>query len=185
MIERIERRELIKLGVALTGIGVVESAGAQETTTEQETTTQGEATTLFVAALSGVEQNPPVETPATGLAIFAVGEDGVDYSLAVANVENVIMAHVHLGGPDENGPVGVWLYPSVDAREPELRQGESNGVIAQGTITSDEFVGPLDGESLSVLLDAMRSEEAYVNVHTQQNEAGEIRGQTRPVETLL
>ncbi|WP_321112772.1 CHRD domain-containing protein [Halorussus salinisoli] len=176
----IDRREFVKLG-ALASVGLVDTAGAQETTTTQ----MADGETVFVAALSGGNQMPTVETDATGLALFAADEDGVDYALAVANVENMLMAHIHAGGPDESGPVAVWLDPSVDAREPELREGTTNGITTQGTITSEDFVGPLEGESLDALLEMMRTGEAYVNVHTEQNQAGEIRGQTRPVGGLL
>ncbi len=36
------------------------------------------------------------------------------------------------------------------------------------------------GKQLSDLIDVMKSEGAYVNVHTQQNPDGEIRGQIEP-----
>jgi hypothetical protein len=175
----IDRRELIKFG-ALASVGLVGTASAQETTTQM-----AEDETVFVAALSGGNQMPAVETEAVGLALFVASEDGVDYALAVANIENMLMAHIHAGGSDESGPVAVWLDPSVDAREPELREGTTNGITAQGTITSEEFVGPLEAESLDTLLEMMRTDETYVNVHTEQNQGGEIRGQIRPVGGLL
>jgi hypothetical protein len=36
------------------------------------------------------------------------------------------------------------------------------------------------GKQLSDLIDVIRSEGAYVNVHTEQNPDGEIRGQIEP-----
>jgi hypothetical protein len=177
----VNRRDLIKLGV-LASTGLVGTVNAQETTTAQM---EDEEASFFVAALLGNKQVPPVETAATGLAMFAVGDDGIDYALGVSNIENMLMAHIHVGGPDENGPVGVWLDPSVEAREPELREGATSGISAQGTITSEDFVGPLEGESLDSLAEMMQAREVYVNVHTQQNEAGEIRGQTRSVAGII
>lgn len=175
----VNRRTFVKLG-ALAGVGLAGTANAQDTTTTQ----MAGDVVLYVAPLSGENQVPPVETDATGFALFAVGEESVDYALAVANNENMLMGHIHMAGPDENGPIVVWLDPSVDAREPELREGETNGITATGTFTAEDFVGPLEGESLDALLERMRTSEVYVNVHTQQHKPGEIRGQVRPAGEL-
>lgn len=175
----VNRRNLIKLG-ALASVGLAGTTSAQETTTQM-----AEDGGLFVAGLTGENQMPAVETDATGFAVFAVGDESVDYALAVASIENVLMAHIHMGGPDESGSVAVWLDPSVDAREPELREGETTAISAQGTITPEDFVGPLEGESFDALLQAMGESEAYVNVHTESNQGGEIRGQIRSVSTLM
>jgi hypothetical protein len=52
-----------------------------------------------------------------------------------------------------------------------------DGVLARGTITEADLVGPLAGQPLSALVEAIRSGNAYVNVHTVDHPAGEIRGQ--------
>jgi hypothetical protein len=131
----------------------------------------------FVASLKGREEVPAVETRAQGQAIFHVSKDGdsISYKLIVANIENVTMAHIHLGPAGDNGPVVVWLYP--DAPPPQLIPGRFSGVLAEGTITADDLVGPLAGESLETLLEAMASGNTYVNVHTSQYPGGEVRGQ--------
>lgn len=134
----------------------------------------------FVAPLSGSNEVPPVETRATGLAKFNVSRDGesLEYKLIVANIEDVTMAHIHIGGPGENGPVVVWLYPE-DGPPPQLIPGRSNGVLASGTITDSDLVGLLAGQSIDDLLDEIQSGNTYVNVHTLANPGGEIRGQIR------
>jgi hypothetical protein len=85
------------------------------------------------------------------------------------------MAHIHLAPVGVNGPVVVWLYPS--APPAQLIPGRFNGVLAEGVITDASLVGPLLGNELSVLIDALISGNAYVNVHTSQFPPGEIRGQ--------
>jgi hypothetical protein len=119
------------------------------------------------------ERNPQ------GQAIFQLSRDGSElhYKLIVANIENVLMAHIHVGPVGETGPVVVWLYP--DGPPPQEIPGWFNGVLAEGTITSDNLVGPLAGADLSDLLDQIRAGNTYVNVHTTQNPPGEIRGQIR------
>ncbi len=129
----------------------------------------------FVAHLSGDEEVPPVNTRAQGQAIFQLSKDGTElhYRLIAANIENITMAHIH----EENGLVVAWLYPS--APPPQPIPGRFDGVLATGTITAADLVGPLAGESLGDLIEAMRSGNTYVNVHTSQHPGGEIRGPIR------
>jgi hypothetical protein len=49
--------------------------------------------------------------------------------------------------------------------------------MGKGKITSGDLQGPLSGEQLSNLAKLMQDRNTYVNVHTQQNQNGEIRGQ--------
>ncbi|MFP3881854.1 MAG: CHRD domain-containing protein [Actinomycetota bacterium] len=134
----------------------------------------------FRTHLSGENEVPAVDTQAQGQAIFQLSADGesLDYKLIVANIENVIMAHIHIGDPNENGPVAVWLYPE-DGPPPVLIEGRTQGVLAEGTITEDDLTGPLEGASMDDLMDAIRAGNTYVNVHTTQNMGGEVRGQIR------
>jgi hypothetical protein len=129
----------------------------------------------FRAHLSGKDAG--VETLAQGQAVFQFSKDGeqLRYKLAVANIENVTMAHIHLaedvGG---NGPPVVWLYP--DGPPPQEIPGRFDGVLAKGTVTANDLVGPLAGKTLEDLKEAMEQGLTYVNVHTSQNPGGEIRG---------
>jgi hypothetical protein len=125
----------------------------------------------------GREEVPPVDTRAQGQAVFRLSDDGEElaYKLIVANIENVLMAHIHQAPRGVNGPVVVWLYPP--APPPQLIEGRTQGVLAEGVLTADDLVGPLEGENLSALVDVLRAGNGYVNVHTTQNPAGEVRGQ--------
>lgn len=133
----------------------------------------------FVAPLSGDEEVPAVDTRATGLAKFQLSADGTElhYRLIASNIENVLMAHIHLAPAGTNGGVVAWLYP--DAPPPQLIEGRSDGVLATGVVTEEDLVGDLAGASLGDLLDAMSTGGTYVNVHTEANPGGEIRGQIR------
>lgn len=133
----------------------------------------------FVAPASGDQEVPPVNTRARGNAVFQLSRDETElsYRLIVANIENVTMAHIHLGGVGENGPVVVWLYP--DNPPPELIPGRFSGILAQGVITDDDLVGPLAGMTVADLVDEILAGNAYTNVHTSQFPAGEVRGQIR------
>lgn len=133
----------------------------------------------FRTHLTGDEEVPAVETQAQGQAMFKLSADGesLDYKLIVANIDNVLMAHIHLAPAGENGDIVVWLYP--DAPPPQLIEGRTQGVLAEGTITADDLVGPLEGASMEDLLDEIRAGNTYVNVHTSEFGGGEVRGQIR------
>lgn len=141
---------------------------------------RGKPSSNFRTHLSGENEVPPVETNAQGQATFQLNETGdeLSYKLIVANIEDVFMTHIHLAGPGENEPVAVWLYPE-GGPPPQPIDGRFNGVLAEGTITADDLVGPLDGQSLDNLVEEIRDDNTYVNVHTVENRLGEIRGQIR------
>ena len=150
--------------------------------------------------LSGDEEPPlpggiVVETNAQGQAIFKLSDDGqsLEYKLIASNIENVIMAHIHVGPAGVNGPIGVWLYPSTALGPPAaVGGGRHDGVLAEGVITAANFnpASPLGGKTLADLVALLDSGGAYVNVHTNDGVAptntgpgdfpgGEIRGQVR------
>jgi hypothetical protein len=126
--------------------------------------------------LDGSTEVPSNMSKGQGQAVLQLSKDGtsLSYRLIVANIQNVTQAHIHLGPPGVNGAVVAWLYPSGPPAQ--LIPGRSNGVLATGTITEAGLVGPLAGQSLSALVDALDGGNAYVNVHTTQFPPGEIRG---------
>ena len=128
----------------------------------------------FHAILEGDEEVPPVDSDAKGAAIFRTNNDGTElnYRLIVANIEDVTAAHIHLAPRGENGDIVAFLF---DPEEPT--EGRTNGVLAEGTITSEDLVGPLEGSTLSELIDEIEAGNTYVNVHTVDHPSGEIRGQ--------
>jgi hypothetical protein len=126
----------------------------------------------FHAKLIGKDEVPPKNTKATGTAEFTVtGADSMRYKVSVTDMEKVTAAHIHKGKPGENGPVVVTLFKT---NSPSAR---TNGVLSQGTIMSAKLEGPLAGKHLSDLINMINNGDAYVNVHTQANPNGEIRGE--------
>jgi 2',3'-cyclic-nucleotide 2'-phosphodiesterase/3'-nucleotidase len=122
--------------------------------------------------VSGDEEVPPVDTDATGTAIFKLHQGGLAlrYKLTVANTDDVNAAHIHYEVAGENGPVIVTLFS-------DSTSGRTRGVLAEGTITNDDLSGPFSDRSVDDLLDAIRDGRTYVNVHTEAHPSGEIRGQ--------
>jgi hypothetical protein len=131
----------------------------------------------FLAKLSGTNEVPPVVTRASGVAKFTASTDGksLDWVINVTNIRDIMGAHIHSGNPGENGPVVVTLFnPSMTATQ---NSGIMNGTSFKGTITASFLEGPLTGSQMSDLIKLVSSKAAYVNIHTQQNQDGEIRGQ--------
>ena len=122
------------------------------------------------------------DTSARGQALFQLDADYslLTYRLAVANINNVIAAHIHLAPAGSNGPVVVFLFGS----------NPPGGGRTQGVLSEADLVGPFAGQELSVLVEAIKTGGAYVNVHTNDDvdpsntgpndfASGEIRGQIR------
>ena len=131
-------------------------------TTKQPTTAYAQQQSqTFTAKLTGKDEVPPVNTQATGMAQFQLSSDGkeINYDLTATNLNGFMMAHIHQGKAGENGQPVAPLS------------------MGKGKITSSDLQGPLAGKQISDLVDIMKNAGAYVNVHTQQNQNGEIRGQ--------
>jgi CHRD domain len=138
----------------------------------------------YTAQLSGREEVPVRETRATGHVNFKLNKEGTEltYRLVVANIENVVAAHIHLGGRGTNGPVVVTLYGPTNPGS-----GRHSGVLAEGIITAANLTGDLAGKPLTDLVATFDAGTAYVNVHTDDGAPGsgragdipegEIRGQ--------
>jgi hypothetical protein len=121
----------------------------------------------FIINLNGTQEVPPVQTEATGLAEVTPGLDSIAYSINATNIEGVTAGHVHLGAPGENGPIVVTLF-KYDT--------PMNEVSENGTVTADNLEGPMAGKQISDLLSAGDNNTLYLNIHTEQNPNGEIRG---------
>jgi hypothetical protein len=127
------------------------------------------------AVLTGAEVVPPVETKATGEAAFTLSKDGkkIDYTLKVKDIENATAAHIHAGKKGENGGPLAGLFAGPK------KEGSFSGELAKGTITDKELMGPLAGKKVEDLVKIIKEGGAYVNVHTEKNPNGEIRGQIK------
>lgn len=126
----------------------------------------------FNVKLSGDQELHVVDTRAKGVAIFRFNKDNsmVNFQINVSKLEDVRFAHIHLGKRGENGPVVVTLQSTkID--------GPVNGVYAKGMLTDSNLGGRLTGGDLTILKEALRTGNAYVNVHTDKYPPGELRGQ--------
>lgn len=123
----------------------------------------------FQTHLHGEQEVPSRETPAQGNAKFQLAKDGqtMEYKLIASNIENAFMAHIHLAPAGTNGGIVVWLYGTPPGVLSPASQVRHDGILAEGSFTSADFVGALRGKSMDDLLAAIRAGNAYVNVHTR------------------
>jgi CHRD domain-containing protein len=148
----------------------------------------------------------PADSQGQGQAIFQLSRDGnsLDFKVIASNIDNITQAHIHCGVPGANGPIVVWLYPSVTATAAlPGGAGRHDGVLADGTVVSGATLNvrptpvptppacPGGVQTFADVLTQIRAGNAYVNVHTNdgvgpaQNTGpgdfpgGEIRGQIR------
>ncbi len=154
-------------------------AGAQTPAPPTLPAATGQPSPQYVAAMLGCAEAPPVNTMAEGAAAFQLSADGqsMSYAIWAFNIQNVTQAHIHLGPQGQAGPIVVWLYPSPSERQDRLIQGRFDGLLATGTFTAQDLVGPLQGQPLSALVQQMQAGNTFANTHTTANPAGEVRGQ--------
>ncbi len=142
----------------------------------------------YSSTLSGAEEVPANASPATGEATYMVSADGLSmtYKITVTNLNNPVMAHIHLGAKGANGPVIVPLFNGTPGA------GMKSGTLIEGTITADKLSGPMAGKTMADLLKEMEAGNTYTNVHTNDGKdpansgvgdlsGGEIRGQIMPM----
>ncbi len=115
----------------------------------------------YTAALSGANEVPAVTSDATGTATVTIDGNELSWRVEVKGLDNPTMAHIHGAAPGENGGVLVPLFR-------EDKGEDFSGVLTEGKTTVEDDV-----------IAAIRSGNAYVNVHTKANPRGEIRGQLK------
>ncbi len=112
---------------------------------------------LFEANLAGFNESPPAETVGSGfVTLRLVADDGlleVDFSVSDL-VADMTASHIHIAGVGQNGGVSISLAPP-----------------------SGSFSASYDITGNTDAIDAMRSGNAYVNVHSSAYPSGELRGQ--------
>jgi hypothetical protein len=124
----------------------------------------------FTAQLSGENQVPPLDVEGSGEATVTISDDeqSVSWDVTYSGLTGAPAAgHIHIGAAGANGPV---MIPFATVTE----TGTS------GTFNAADYAG---GEGLPAdwdgVLEAIRSGNTYVNIHTEANPGGEIRGQLR------
>src|SRR5687768_5694104 len=67
----------------------------------------------YFTPLTGKEEVPPVNTNSTGIALFELLNNQVDFKVNVTTLDNIKSAHIHLGEFGQNGEIIVSLLKSL------------------------------------------------------------------------
>lgn len=153
---------VLAMTVAIAGITVVSTSLAPSMVF---------ANVYFVTNMTGQEEVPPVDTQAVGEAILTQDlplNQTMHTFVNVTGIQGVTQGHIHSGAEGENGPIVVTLF-NFDSPQ--------NEVLQYSNFTASNLEGPMQGKTMQDLIAAMKNGSTYINVHTEQNPNGEIRGQ--------
>jgi len=107
--------------------------------------------------LSGDQEVPPVQTSASGSGTITVEDDrSVKGKITTSDLKGT-GAHIHEGAVGKNGPDIITLKKSSD----------------------NEWSVPGDAKLTDAQYDAYKAGNLYINVHSDANKSGEIRGQLK------
>lgn len=128
---------------------------------------------LFNATLTGAQEVPAVTTSATGSGILALNNNNnqFDLNLDVQGLTAAVInaSHIHSGVVGQDGPNFFDLGTGA--------QYTANGNALRRVIDNGAFP--------SANLNALFQGQTYLNVHTNANPDGEIRGQLTPFQNGL
>lgn len=108
--------------------------------------------------LSGAEEIPPVQTPATGVGRISVAADRTVTGSVTVSGMTVSVAHIHEARAGTTGPIIVPLAKTSDnvwSVPPETKLTESQ-------------------------YESYKAGNLYFNMHSAAHKTGEIRGQIKP-----
>jgi hypothetical protein len=130
----------------------------------------------FTADLTADAEVPAPTVPSgyegSGSGTFTISDDEseIDYQVSYENLTGApVASHIHYGAA---GVAGGVILPLDLGADPG-----TSGTFS-GTLTEADFT-PVDGgpQSFAESLDAIRAGNTYINIHTEQNPPGELRGQ--------
>lgn len=187
-----------------TGVAVAANGNVYWTSTSRGTvmvavpSTSATATADFVATLTGGEEVPPVTTQAKGQATFSLvsgtmtttSDDHVSrgpalrYRISATGLSHVRRIEIRQGAKGSTGPLVATLSRGEDFGDDDDDDegGHSGSLAVMGRIRPRNLQGPF-ANNWSGFTTALSAGGLYLNVLTQANPAGEIRGQILPASS--
>ena len=162
----------IRLLAALAAIGLTATVA-----------TADDGATTFATSMSGFNETPPVLTNGTGTFRLTLNGDTATYTETFSNLSSpVLVSHIHFGQRGVAGGVFVFLCGGNGTPACPAGGGTVTGTITAASILAPGGDGPPVNQGITAgdfqaLVRILRSGDAYVNVHTVNFKAGEIRGQ--------
>lgn len=146
-----------------------------------------EGATVFETSMNGFQETPPIFTGGTGTFHATVHANSISYTETFGGLtSDVLQSHIHFGEKGVAGGIFVFLCTNLGNGPAGTPACPAAGGTVTGTITAASVIS-LAGQNITAgdfnaLLRILRSGDAYVNVHTVNFKAGEIRGQLRAAD---
>jgi hypothetical protein len=149
------KRKLIVVGIMLVTLLVISGTAAAHPQN-------------FGVHLSAV---PGVETHGQGQAKFQLDHGELSFVLALSKLNGTATAaHIHISDePGDSGPPVISLCGAFGPAPIPVEVCGGPGHPAKGSVSLDE-------SQAEMLMNAIAEDRAYVNVHTTEHGAGEVRG---------
>jgi len=134
------------------------------------------ASATFMATATGSQQIGEAADAVNGIitdakCVLNIGDKDsngeLPYKLQCFDTPGVVQVHLHVGPSDGTGPLAAFLFGPLEEGQ------DFNGIVAQDTLSEDE----LNELSLDELIGLFENDGIYLNVHTEGNPPGEVRGQ--------
>jgi hypothetical protein len=145
----------------------------------------------FGALLIGYEEVPPVFTSGSGTVQLQINADrtSIYYKLSYANLSSdVTQAHIHFAERPVTGGIIVYLCDNT-GKAPHgtpacPNSGTVTGTVVAADVNPPNSPSPVTAQGIANgdfagLLGAIEHGDGYVNVHTDDFPAGELRGWLR------
>ncbi len=142
--------------------------------------------THFVAHLTGAQETPPNGAKGTGTLDIRLVSNGTKlrFKLTSNGVAQISQSHIHIGARGTAGPITVYFFAIPP---PPWNSVTGDNFEVGGVRTAADVHGSHPGTvppvpfTFAEVVAALRSGNAYVNIHSPTFPAGEIRGQITPV----
>ena len=139
------------------------------------------------STLNGYEETPAaIASAGSGEFVAQINQAGtaIDWSLTYRNLTDVTQSHIHFGRPATSGGIVLFLCTNgtPPAGVPMPQACPPTAGTISGTWTAADVIASTNGQGivsgapgLAQIIDAIRNDSAYVNVHTAAHPTGEIR----------
>lgn len=144
--------------------------------------TPSHAATVFTASLTGEQEVPPVDTPATGAATLTLNDarDALAFDLSVIGIALTDFqgGHIHRAPAGENGPIVVGFQGPINDLD-----GDTTITGGDAGFTLSAVWDGIEGEATTLgdEVDALLAGGLYFNIHSTTVPSGEVRGQIAPI----
>jgi len=135
--------------------------------------------TTLTASLRGANEVPAVNSNGSASFLAVFHEDGtIAFTETFTGLtSNAILSHIHFGEVHVAGGVMIWLCGGGGQPAcPAATSGSFSGTITHANVTGPTSQGISAGDLASALR-AVRQGAGYVNLHSVNFPAGELRGQ--------